>query len=165
MLYTLGHSNHSAERFLELLRQHGIEAVADVRSQPVSRFSPHFRKQNLERLLSEHGVEYVWLETLGGRPKDSQLYDESGRPDYAKMAELKAFREGLEALKRLASGRRVAVLCSEEDPNRCHRRLLVVKALTGENPALAAEIYHIRKDGTAQAEAELARFDPPPGLW
>lgn len=65
MLFTLGHSNHSAERFLELLRQYRIEAVADVRSQPVSRFSPHFRKQNLESLLSEHRVEYVWLRPLG----------------------------------------------------------------------------------------------------
>ncbi|RIH82474.1 hypothetical protein Mterra_02637 [Calidithermus terrae] len=165
MLYTLGHSNHSAGKFLELLRQHGIEAVADVRSQPVSRFSPHFRKRELERLLAEHGIAYVWLPGLGGRPQDPALRDAAGRPDYARMAASAAFGEGLEALKKLASGRRVAVLCSEEDPNRCHRRLLVVKALTGENPALAAEIYHIRKDGSAQAEAELARFDPPPGLW
>jgi uncharacterized protein (DUF488 family) len=156
MLYTLGHSNHSAEKFIALLQHHEIELVADVRSQPVSRFSPHFRKQNLERLLWENGIGYVWLEALGGRPKDPGLYDESGRPDYAKMARTEPFGEGLEAQK-LAREQRVAILCSEEDPNRCHRRLLVVKVLTQESPSLAREVGHIRKDGSVQSEAELAQ--------
>lgn len=158
MLFTLGHSNHSAEKFVSLLRQHRIELVADVRSQPVSRFSPHFRKANLEQLLSEHRIGYVWLEALGGRPKNPELYDESGHPDYGKMARTEVFRAELEALKKLVREQRVAILCSEEDPNRCHRRLLVVKVLCQENPAYK-EVRHIRKDGSAQLENDLARPD------
>lgn len=157
MFFTLGHSNHSAEKFIGLLRQHPIELVVDVRSQPVSRFSPHFRKQNLEKLLAQHGMGYVWLEALGGRPKDPRLYDAQGRADYAAMAVTEPFRQGLETLKELAGERGVALLCSEEDPNRCHRRLLVVRALCEESPLYQNEVWHIRKDGTAWLEADLVR--------
>jgi uncharacterized protein (DUF488 family) len=57
-LFTIGHSNHPYEHFLDLLRRNAIAAVADVRSRPYSRFVPHFSKERLERLLAEAGVGY-----------------------------------------------------------------------------------------------------------
>jgi hypothetical protein len=68
-LFTIGHSNHPLERFLDLLRRHGIGAVADVRSRPYSRFVPHFSKERLQRNLVEEGIDYLYLgQELGGRP-------------------------------------------------------------------------------------------------
>ncbi|MER3481745.1 MAG: hypothetical protein C4327_15110 [Meiothermus sp.] len=157
MLFTLGHSNHNAEKFLSLLRTHEINLVADVRSQPVSRFSPHFRKANLGPLLSGHGIGYLWLDSLGGRPKNPELLDESGRPDYAKMAQTEGFQRGLERLLQESEKQRTTILCGEEDPNHCHRRLLVVRALCERNPEYAEEVWHIRKDGKLQSESELMR--------
>jgi uncharacterized protein (DUF488 family) len=167
MLFTLGHSNHSAEKFVWLLKQHAIELVVDVRSQPFSRYSPHFRKQSLGELLAEHGIAYLWLPALGGRPKEPELYDALGRPDYVKMAQTKAFREGVMRLLSEVNQRRTAIVCSEEDPSHCHRRLLVVRALTLENPAWPERILHIRKDGSTQTEAELlqAEANPQPKLF
>ena len=65
-IYTIGHSNHSADRFIALLKDHGIEAMVDVRRFPSSRRLPHFNRPNLARALEEHGIEYHWLESLGG---------------------------------------------------------------------------------------------------
>lgn len=162
MLFTVGHSNHSAEKFRPLLKAQDIELVVDVRSQPVSSFSRHFLKQNLEQLLVEHEIGYLWLEVLGGRSKAPELFDESGRPDYAKIGQSEDFRRGLECLLQESRQRRTAILCSEEDPNRCHRRLLVVRALCKRNPEYVKKVWHIRKDGTAQSEVELWLYQPQP---
>ena len=67
-LFTIGHSTHSWEKFLELLRQHRIEAVADVRSSPYSQFNPHFNRESLQLALPQQGISYVFLgEELGAR--------------------------------------------------------------------------------------------------
>ena len=67
MLFTIGHSNHAFGHFRALLRRHGIEAVADVRSRPYSRFVPHFSKGRLDRLLAEADIGYLYLGAeLGG---------------------------------------------------------------------------------------------------
>jgi hypothetical protein len=68
-LFTIGHSNHPFEHFLALLRRHGVEVVADVRSRPYSRFVPHFGKERLARILADEGLGYVFLgQELGGKP-------------------------------------------------------------------------------------------------
>ena len=77
MLFTIGHSNHAFEHFLELLRRHGVEAVADVRARPYSRFVPHFSKERLERLLSAEAIGYLYLGAeLGGKPRRAGDVDE-----------------------------------------------------------------------------------------
>jgi uncharacterized protein (DUF488 family) len=144
-LYTIGHSRHPAEAFLALLRLHGIARVLDVRSRPVSRW-PQFGRERLARLLEEAGLGYRWLgEALGGRPADPRLYGPDGAPDDAAMAAAPAFREGLAALRvELTGALRVAVLCSEGDPRRCHREHLIARALR----PLGVRVRHILPDGT-----------------
>ena len=152
-LWSIGHSNHGPERFVELLQQHGIEAVADVRSQPYSRFSPHFRQTALRQLLAEAGLGYVFLgRELGGRPPEPDLYDDAGNVLYDRVARTGRFAEGLRHLLAGAATQRVAMMCSEEDPTRCHRRLLITQALLerGAPPT----VIHIRGDGRLVAEAE-----------
>lgn len=153
-LYSVGHSNHSAEVFIDLLRRCGIEAVVDVRSHPYSRFARHFSRGVLDRLLREAGVSYVYLgQELGGRPEGDEFYDEDEHVRYDRVAQTESFRAGLGRLLDGAARMQVAIMCSEEDPLHCHRRLLVTRVLESEGLATVA---HVRGDGTIQSEASLS---------
>ena len=146
-IYTVGHSSHTWERFAPLLRQHGIQVLVGVRSNPVSRFAPFANSRRLPPLLDQEGVRHVAMGgSLGGKPSDRSLYDKSGAPDYGKIASTKAFRDGIEELLRLAEGSVVALMCAEEDPVRCHRQLLIGPALAESGVSLR----HIRSDGSVQ---------------
>ncbi len=152
-VYTIGHSNHSVERFLALLARHGIATLVDARSQPYSQYAPQYNHAALERLIEATGLEYAYAgDSLGGRPRDSSQYDAAGRALYFKMAASEEFREGLARLKLLAEERGpVALMCSEEDPTNCHRRLLIGRVLAEEG----GTILHIRGDGRLQEESSL----------
>jgi len=152
-VFTIGHSNHPLETFLELLHRHGIALLADVRSSPYSRYTPYFNKESLQATLPEHGIEYCFLgDVLGGRPHDETCYDADGFVLYDRVAQSSLFVDGIARLFERATRRRTALMCSEEDPNQCHRRLLITRVLCGDN----AVVMHIRGDGTTISEEELA---------
>jgi len=168
VVYSIGHSNVSMERLLTLLRAHGIQILADVRSQPYSRYVPHFNRPEMEDAVERAGVRYLFLgEELGGRPVGDEFYDAQGYVLYGKVAEAPFFRKGLERLKDEAALARVAMLCSEEDPTNCHRRLLIARVLAGDG----VEVRHIRGDGSLQdarafeapapRATQLSLFAPP----
>ena len=153
-LWTIGHSNHAPERFGALLQHHGIETVVDVRSQPYSRFSPHFRQSRLRELLSGIGIGYLFMgNELGGRPKEPELYDDCGNVLYDRVARTERFTEGLRQLMEAAATQQVVAMCSEEDPTRCHRRLLISRELL--NADTQPTVMHIRGDGRLVTEADL----------
>src|SRR5690242_5591769 len=107
-LLTIGHSNIPAERFVAMLRGAGVEAVADVRSVPVSRFCPWFSSKTLAPLLAKATMNYLFCgDELGGRPRDSSLYCD-GVVDYEAMARRPDFQA---ALDRLLAGARKQSLC------------------------------------------------------
>src|SRR5581483_9780536 len=86
-VWSIGHSRHDLPRFLSLLKGAGIEAVADIRSQPFSRFSPHFNRSNLKPALVAEVISYAFLgDELGGRPPEASLYDAQGHVLYGEMA-------------------------------------------------------------------------------
>lgn len=154
-LWTIGHSNHSPEDFVALLRGCSIEVVADVRSVPYSRYTPHFSQAALRSLLARAGLEYVFLgRELGGRPPERDLYDDDGHVLYGRLARTPRFGSGLDRLREFACPQRVTMMCSEEDPTECHRRLLVARALLERDPT--ATVIHIRGDGSIIDEAQLA---------
>jgi uncharacterized protein (DUF488 family) len=156
-IFTIGHSNHSAEKFVGLLKGHGIEVVADVRSQPYSRHAPHFSARDLEAILSEHGIGRLFLGLeLGGRPTAEEFYDADGRVDYARIERSRSFLDGVQRLESSIRDHKVALLCSEEDPIACHRRLLVGRVL-GER---GIGVRHIRRDGSVQTEGESSGDQP-----
>src|SRR5205814_1296913 len=100
-LLSVGHSNHSLEEFLALLRRAGVTAVADVRSSPFSRYNPHTNGPQLAAALQQAGISYVFLgDQLGGRPPPRELYDEEGRIDYERVRQTDFFRLGLDRLMR-----------------------------------------------------------------
>ncbi len=153
-LYSIGHSNHDAQVFLDLLARHGIQAVADVRSQPYSKYADQFNSEPLKHLLSAAGVSYVFLgKELGGRPDGDTFYDGEGHVRYDRVAESPLFLQGIERLEQGAEQYRVAMMCSEENPCDCHRFLLVARVL--ENRGLA--VQHIRGDGRLQTNDEIRR--------
>jgi uncharacterized protein (DUF488 family) len=155
-VYTIGHSNQSLEAFLGLLKTHRIEILADVRSQPVSQYTPHFNSGPLKAEMLAAGVEYLFLgKELGGRPQGGKFYDEQGYVLYARVAEAPFFKQGLARLEDLAGRRRVALMCGEEDPSSCHRRLLVGRVLAQRG----FRVLHIRGDGSLLAEEELKRVE------
>ncbi|MES2393357.1 MAG: DUF488 domain-containing protein [Acidobacteriota bacterium] len=167
-VFTIGHSSHAPERFRALLGEHGIEVLVDTRSAPYSRYTPQFDREALKDLAGAAGVKYMWMgDVVGGRPREEDCYDAEGRVLYSRVARLPEFRAAVERLKRGAEEFRVALLCSEEDPAHCHRRLLITRVLLGEG----AEVEHIRGDGTVESDAQVeARsgkklIEPQPALF
>lgn len=151
-LYTIGHSNHDQAAFCGLLRQHGIEVLADVRSQPYSRYTPQFNKDELQAAMKEHGIAYLFMgDQLGGRPDDMEYYDEQGYVLYHRVAESGFFLRGIDRLLEGISRYRVAIMCSEEDPGVCHRFLLVTRVMEKRG----VEIRHIRGDGRIASEEAI----------
>jgi uncharacterized protein (DUF488 family) len=143
LILTIGHSRHSWDRFAALLAGASVEAIADIRSMPRSRFFPHFNKTELAAMLAGQGIGYIFLGVaLGGRPQDTQAYTD-GVADYEKMAASPEFRRGLARLEEEAARRRLAVMCSEADPLECHRFLLVGRALA----AAGIDVAHILRSG------------------
>ena len=148
--FTIGHSNHPVEVFLELLLTHAIEEVVDVRSSPHSRYNPQFNRKTLQATLVDAGVGYVFMGgELGGRPADPSCYDGSGRVQYDRLAETEAFGEGIRQIVRRAGERRIALMCSEKEPLDCHRTLLIARVLTAQGVAVA----HILADGSLEGHA------------
>ncbi|GMU91353.1 MAG: hypothetical protein AMXMBFR4_04110 [Candidatus Hydrogenedentota bacterium] len=151
-IWTIGHSNLSIARFIELLRANEIETVVDVRSKPYSRYCPHFRKTNLQAALREHGIEYIFMgKNLGGRPDDPALAGLEQIERWERISKLPGFAAAIDVLVAVAKSRRTVIMCAEEDPNDCHRRHLVVRALDGRG----VEVRHIRKDGAVDDEARI----------
>jgi uncharacterized protein (DUF488 family) len=150
-VYTIGHSNHSIEKFLELLARHAVEAIADVRSHPHSRFNPQFSLKRLRASLEDAGLAYLFLgRELGARSDDAALVVD-GRVDYGRLARTPRFQEGLARVAEAAATARVALLCAEKDPLDCHRAILVCPELA----VRGVGAQHIREDGRLETRAEL----------
>ncbi len=149
-LYTIGHSNHPIEDFLELLQKHHIEAICDVRSSPYSRYNPQYNRENLIPELKKAGLKYVYLgKELGPRSEDPACY-EDGRVNYAQLARTALFGEGLNRLREGMARYRVSLLCSEKEPMTCHRAILICRELRKE-----VDIDHILEDGEILPQKEL----------
>jgi uncharacterized protein (DUF488 family) len=150
-IFTVGHSNQSPDQFLKLLAQHGIEMLVDVRRFPSSRKFPHFNQSNLNAALQKAGIEYVWLEALGGRRHEGAGEESSnnglhnaGFRNYADYMLTAEFRKAIDELLQTASRKRTAIMCAEALFWRCHRRLisdfLVVNALRVEHIMPSGEL-------------------------
>lgn len=158
-VFTIGHSTHNFADFLGLLRQHGITAVADVRSMPVSRFAPQFNRDMIERSLCDAGIRYVFLgKELGARTKDATCYVD-GQVQYSRLAQTSKFTNGIERLLKGAQAERIAIMCTEQEPLDCHRTVLVARVLAERG----VSISHIHGDGHVEShvlamQRLMARF-------
>lgn len=152
VIYTVGHSNLAKEAFLDLLQPRRIERLVDVRARPASRFAPWSNKKALPGFLAAHGIEYFYLgHVLGGLPRGQWPDRPLTRDDFKEKSESVEFREGLRELLLLAREKRTAIMCAEEDPAHCHRRLLITPALLEQG----LRVFHIRKGGGEEYESDL----------
>ena len=150
VLFTIGHSNHPTENFIELLLRHDITAVCDVRSQPYSKFNPQFNRENIQKDLKQCGLGYVFLgRELGPRSDDPACYID-GKVQYHLLAATDLFRQGLKRLLKGVRSHRIAMMCAEKDPIMCHRMILVCRHLRKD----VTDIRHIMEDGGIEALAD-----------
>ena len=161
-ILTIGHSNHSVERLLARLQQHGVQVLVDVRSQPYSRFAHQFNRENLEPVVTNAGLQYLFMgEELGGRQLGKIADHQERLAAYDRIAALPAFQRGIERVLTGAQEYRIALLCAEEVPTECHRRVWVARALR----EVGACVSHIRGDGRLDADDALGEIGLQLGLF
>lgn len=154
---TVGHSNHPMPHFIDLLMGSGVQVVVDIRSSPHSRHAPQFDQVALADSLGRVGLKYLYLgRELGGRPRGRSFYDSAGHVLYNRVAEAPEFEEGIARLQKGIGQYKVAILCSEENPAACHRRLLVGRVLFEKG----YDVEHIRGDGTIVPEEDFRESEP-----
>ncbi len=146
------------EDFLKLLNENRIKIVVDARSIPLSRYSPQFNRKNIENGLKKVGIRYVFIEDeqignlLGGVPRDGDCYID-GRVVYECVMKKEWYKIGIAELIDVAKKNKTLIMCSEEDPNKCHRHHLITQTLLNKN----ISVFHIRRDGSIE-EAQKERI-------
>lgn len=149
-VYTIGHSTHSIETFISLLKSHDVSAVADVRSRPYSRMNPQFNREPLKEALRNAHIQYVFLgKELGARSEDKSCY-RNGQVQYDLLAQTDLFKHGIDRVTKGARTHRVALMCAEKEPLECHRTILVGRKLYESGLA----VQHILPDGRLEGHAD-----------
>lgn len=152
-LFTIGYSCYDLQPFLKTLKDHGVTALADVRSQPFSRYKPEFNKDTISKFLLNNGINYVFLgNECGARIKAPECYI-NGRADYSQIAKHPLFRRGLKRIMKGLESQTISLMCAEKDPLKCHRAILVCRNLKDSQ----IEIEHILWNGTIETHADLEK--------
>jgi uncharacterized protein (DUF488 family) len=152
-VFTIGHSTHTIEKFMELLRLYNITAICDVRSVPYSQYNPQFNREFLKEKLSKYNIEYVFMgEELGARSNNPQCYVE-GQVQFDRLAQEPTFIEGIQRIRKGMQKYRIALLCAEKEPLACHRTILVCRQLRSDDII----IHHILEDGTHEHHADAEK--------
>jgi len=149
-LYTVGHSTHSVEYFMDLLKKHAITVVCDVRSKPYSRFNPQFNRENLQRELKINNIKYVFLgKELGAHSENPGCYVD-GKVQYNNLADEPLFHQGINRLTEGMKKYSVTLLCAEKDPVTCHRMILVSRKMR----SVVGQINHILASGKIETNSQ-----------
>ena len=152
-IFTIGHSLHEIEAFIDLLRRHSIDAVADVRSHPYSKRLPQYSKGELQQALKAARIQYVFLgQQLGARRSERDCYVD-GQARYELISRAPAFAEGIERITTGAAKLTPCLMCAEKDPITCHRTILVCRELA----QLGLEIRHILGDGNIELHCDAEK--------
>ena len=145
-------SNHSIEKFTQLLSMNSIDCIVDVRSSPYSKYVMQFNKENIEKHLKGLNIQYVFLGVeLGARQTSPEMLT-NGQVDFNKVSKSELFNKGIQRLiDGIMKGYKIALMCAEKEPIECHRFILVTRALT----ARGVEVSHILADGTIKTTKKL----------
>jgi uncharacterized protein (DUF488 family) len=150
-IYTIGHSNHEIETFINLLKTAKIDMIVDVRSAPFSKMYPHFNRDTLESVLKDNKIGYLFLgDLIGGRSRNRSDY-ENGQVVYSRLASKDDYQA---TIKRVLDGSakfQIALMCSEKEPLDCHRTLLVSQSISD----LGVEVAHIHADGKIESQSDV----------
>jgi uncharacterized protein (DUF488 family) len=146
-VHTIGHSTRTDEVFVALLKEHTVEVLVDVRRWPASKRYPHFHREALATTLSHEQMAYIWRGDLGGFRKpsvDSQntAWKVGAFRAYADFMLTAEFGQIMGEMEQLAASKRIAIMCAEAVPWRCHRQLLADAFLVR-----GFSVRHIMDDG------------------
>ncbi len=152
-IYTIGHSIHQLDYFLELLLTYKVNCLIDVRSIAASTYNPQYNKEPLSNFLNNNNVKYIHLpKEFGARHTDPQLLDEEGKVDFDKVRNSENFKNGIKRLTQgIDKGFIIALMCSEAEPFDCHRFSMISFALE----KYGFEVKHILKDKTIKRNVQL----------
>jgi uncharacterized protein (DUF488 family) len=153
IIYTIGHSTHPIEHFLEILQAYSINCLIDVRSLAASSYNPQYNKEPLSNFLKIHGITYLhFADEFGARQIDPELLDEEGKVNFELVRKSWNFKNGVERLwQGIEKGFNIALMCSECEPFDCHRYSMVSIALEKDG----FEVKHILKDKSTKTNAQL----------
>jgi uncharacterized protein (DUF488 family) len=150
IIYTIGHSNHKIEDFLNLLKMHSITCIVDVRSTPYSHYNTQFNREFLTIELRNKNIEYIYLgDQLGARPSGNACY-KWNCVSFEHLAKMEQFHIELEHLADISMKYRVALMCAEKDPIECHRFILICRNLKKSG----LHIKHILSDGGVEDNSD-----------
>lgn len=152
-IYTIGHGNRKIEDFLSILKSLDIQYLIDVRSQPYSKFNPHFNQNLLKFSIEEKGINYVFMgDAIGGRPSDKSCYDDEGRIDYEVVKTKQFFLNGIDRLKTAYNKNiSIVIMCSESNPCECHRSKLIGRVLFNDK----IHLKHIDEKGKLKTQTDV----------
>lgn len=155
ILYTIGHSKHEIEFFINLLNLYEINCLIDVRSTPYSRIAPQYNKENLSVILKLKKINYLHFpKEFGARQTDLAFLDLEGKVDYSRLRETPEFREGVRrVLEGLEKNFKIVLMCSEANPFDCHRFVMIAYHFVRENIL----VKHIMKDGLLVDNVDLEK--------
>lgn len=153
LVYTIGHSTHTSEYFLDLLKEYSVNCVIDVRSVAASWFNPQYNKKPLSGFLKQNHIIYLhFAEEFGARQTDPELLDSDGKVDFEKVHKSQNFKRGVGRLRMgIEKGFTIALMCAESQPLDCHRFSMISIALKNEG----FEVWHILKNKTLISNTQL----------
>ena len=152
-LWSIGHSIHSYDDFIDLLRSARISAVADVRSRPYSGYNPHFNRDRIQAELESNQIRYVYLGTELGAYREGSELETDATDDFQTISSSQLFQKGLDRLLEGARKYRLAMMCGEKDPMTCHRTHLIERALRTRAPEISVD--HLEAEGTIETKAQF----------
>ena len=151
-IISIGYSRRDIKQFTQILVEHGVKYLIDVRTKPFSKYSPDFNKENLNAFLRNYGIKYVFMgDSVGGLPSDPNCYT-GGKVDYQKTANSELFQAGLKRLIKASSlPVNVSIMCSEMKPEQCHRSKLIGKELADKS----IEVKHLDEKNIVKSQTEI----------
>ncbi len=155
-IYTIGHSNYTVERLIDMLKHYNINCVVDIRGTPYSKYNIQFDKETIRYTLSKAGFIYIYMaKELAAKRINKQSYKEEGYSDFEKVIKENEFIEGIERLKNGCNkGYKIALLGAMQEPIRCHRSILVGRALR-EN---GFNVKHILDDYSIASQEDIEQM-------
>ena len=151
-LYTIGHSQRPIEHFINLLKDHDIDYVIDVRSTPYSKFAADYNKENIQKILSTYNISYAHMgKCFGARQENLDLYTPEGYLDFEKVIASANFQMGLENVMKGMETHKIALMCLEKKPCDCHRAIMVANGFY----KAGCTVEHILEDSSIQTHKEL----------
>ena len=155
-IYTIGHSNYTIERLIDMLRHYNINCVVDIRGTPYSKYNVQFDKETIRYTLSKAGFIYIYMaKELAAKRINKESYNEEGYSDFEKVIKEKEFLEGIERLKNGCNkGYNIVLLGAMQEPIRCHRSILVGKALR----KCGFNVKHILDDYSTASQEDIEQM-------